>query len=103
MVGMGMCPAVPHVDRETYRGRVTRLEVKRDNDHDRYLVFARLDNGWVRVFENTDSLLEGKLDSSDVQAGLEEGRRYEFQTYGWRIPLFSQYENIIGVRELPGE
>jgi hypothetical protein len=89
-----------HFDRDTYIGIVTEKQIKRYNEQDKYLIFTKLSNGEVRVFENTDSLIEGKFNSSDVYGSIEKGKTYKFETYGWRLPFFSAYENIIGAKEI---
>lgn len=95
-----------HFDREDYLVTVTDKERVVNVSHDKdgnttstskYLVFTELPDGSVRVFENTDSLLELKFNSSDLQGTLREGRTYKIHTYGWRIPFFSAYENIVKV------
>lgn len=90
-----------HLDRDTYVGRVTDKQVKRKDDTDKYLVFTKLEDGSVRVFQNTDSPLEWKFNSSDIQGELEVGKTYALRTYGWRIPFFSKYENLVSVTEVP--
>lgn len=99
-VGCGTCTVAPHFSRDTYVAKVTEKTVKRNNDDDEYLVFTELRNGSVRVFENTDSLLEGKFNSSDVYARIKVGETYRLETYGWRIPALSAYENIVGVEKV---
>jgi hypothetical protein len=94
LLGVGACSVAPHFDRDTYTATVTEKQVKRNGDNDRYLVFTKVD-GDTRIFENTDSLLEGKFRSSDFQAEIEVGQTYELDTYGWRVPFFSWYENIV--------
>lgn len=69
---------------------VTNTEVKRYNETDKYLVFS--DHG---VFENTDSLLYFKFDSSDVQNELMNKGKFKITYYGWRVPFFSIYPNIL--------
>lgn len=59
----------------------------------KYLIFT--DKG---TFENTDSLLRGKFDSSDVYGRIQKGQRYDFTVQGFRQPIFSMYPNIIEVR-----
>ncbi len=93
----------PHLDRDSYTVTVTDKErvVKKNGEtsSSKYLVFTELQDGQTRVFENTDSFLEMKFNSSDIQGQLQEGGTYEIETYGWRIPMFSMYENIVGVNE----
>ena len=60
-----------------------------------YLVFAKEPDGDVKVFKNSDELLLGKFDSSNIQAGMEIGGAYDVDVYGFRVPFLSWYENII--------
>lgn len=62
----------------------------------KYLVFTDSE-----TFENTDSLLRLKFNSSDVQGQLQEGKTYEAEVYGWRIPFLSSYRNIVNVKPAP--
>lgn len=94
----------PHLNRNIYSISVSDKEVKTYYKKDeepkcKYLVFAKLDDDSVRVFENTDSPLELKFGSSNVQGMLERDKKYEVKTYGFRIPFFSMYENIINVKK----
>lgn len=57
--------------------------------HHKYLVYT---NG--ETFENTDSLLHGTFNSSDVHGRLEPGT-YSMTVCGYRIPALSSYRNII--------
>jgi hypothetical protein len=63
-------------------------------DSSKYLVFT---NG--EVFENTDSLLYWKFNSSDLYGELKEGETYTVRVYGWRIPFLSNYRNIIEIKK----
>jgi len=56
----------------------------------KYLVFT--DKG---VFENTDSLLGWKFNSSDIHAFIKDKACYKANVYGWRIPFLSKYPNIL--------
>lgn len=55
-----------------------------------YLIFT--DHG---VFRNDDALWHFKYNSSDVYGLLDNGKHYHLKVYGWRIPLFSMYPNIV--------
>lgn len=57
-----------------------------------YLVFTD-----VGVFKNSDSIIYGKFNSSDVQGRLKIGETYTFTSVGWRVGVFSMYPNIIDV------
>jgi len=66
--------------------------VGRDGESSKYLVFTE-----AEVFENTDCLVLGKFNSSDVYGQLEIGETYRVEVYGWRIPFLSMYRNIVKV------
>jgi hypothetical protein len=53
------------------------------------------------VFENTDSMLFGKFNSSDVYGKLRKGKRYRVSVAGWRVHWMSSYRNIISPTHLP--
>lgn len=59
----------------------------------KYLIYTE-DN---RVFENTDSALYGKFNSSNLYARLEAGKCYRVRTAGIRDSMFSSYRNIIEI------
>jgi len=82
-------------------GIITEKVIKRSGDSDdKYLIFVRQENNEMIVIENTDSVLNGKFNSSDIYAILHVGKKYVFTTKGYRIRLFSMYQNIIKVREV---
>ena len=87
-----------HGNKTEYKVIITDKQVKRKDKSDKYLIFTKTENGETRVFENTDSLIEMKFNSSDVYAELEIGKEYTIKTYGYRIPMMSSYENIIEVK-----
>jgi len=73
------------------------------------LIYTKdVNSGKLRTFKNVDSWLECaysgcKRDSGTVQAQLADISRrdveVELTTVGWRVPLFSWYENIVKVNE----
>jgi len=75
----------------------TESIVVNDNDNkgtkSKYLVYT---DG--EVFENVDSWLYLKFNSSDVQNELTEGVTYSIKVSGWRWQFFSMYRNIVLVR-----
>ena len=100
----GTISGLPHVFRQEYVGTITDKIVKRYGDRDKYLIFTMLEDDTVRVFQNIDSkIFELKWNSSDIQAELQEGRTYRFETYGLRVPFFSWYENIVGFEDITPE
>lgn len=90
---------IPHLYRDTYAVTVTEKVVKRYDKSDKYLIFTQTANGEEMVFENTDSVFEGKFNSSDIYGQLKVNRKYHIKVYGWRIPFFSAYQNIVSVKE----
>ena len=82
----------------TYIITVTDKERVNYNDGGKYLIYGHA-NGSTIVLENTDELLRGKINSSDIYAEIEVGKKYEVTVVGWRIPLLSMYENIIEFKE----
>jgi hypothetical protein len=105
IIGIGVIVAgclslAPHCSRDAYTATVNKTAVKRYNKSDKYLIFTKLKDGSERVFENTDSWIEWKFDSSDVYGNIEDGKTYNFKTYGWRFPFMSWYENILSAEEV---
>ena len=78
-----------------------RIYTGGENGSSKYLVFGDDENGTALVFENTDTFIRGKWDSSNIQGQLKIGERYKITVIGYRIPFFSSYQNIIKV-ELVG-
>lgn len=66
----------------------------------KYLVFVDDVNGESRVFENTDTLLRLKWNSSNIQGELKVGHTYKITVVGFRMSFMSMYENIIKVEEV---
>lgn len=65
-----------------------------------YLVFGEDEYGNGVVYKNEDVFIRGKWNSSDVQAELKEGNTYEVVLVGYRMPIFSSYENILTYKEI---
>jgi len=59
-----------------------------------YFILTKTD-GSEMVYENNDSLVYGKFNSSDYLMKMKVGSKYTFTTIGYRIPFFSSYPNII--------
>src|SRR5690606_22667275 len=86
---------VGQFNRDTITAQVVKTERVCSSQEDcKYLVFT--DKG---VFENTDSLLNFKWNSSDIYGELKAGETYTFHVYGYRIPFFSMYKNIVSVEK----
>lgn len=86
---------------QTYTVTVQSKEVKNGGDSGKYLVFTvDAETGESRVFEVTDSLWKGRFDSADVYNMIIPNHTYRFTTGGYRVPLFSWYQNIYEVVEV---
>jgi hypothetical protein len=55
-----------------------------------------------RPFVNEDVWYRFKLDSGSVQneAIRLKGKTVLVKKYGWRIPVFSMYENVVSIKEV---
>ena len=76
----------------TVKDKESKTVTSGDKVKSKYLVYTE-----GEVFENTDALFSGKFNSSDVNGVLERGKMYKVKVYGWRIPFFSQYRNIVKI------
>lgn len=52
------------------------------------------------VLSVADSIPDFDFSSADRFAAIKEGKRYEFTTRGWRVPLLSWFPNIIKIKEV---
>jgi hypothetical protein len=52
----------------------------------------------VGTFVMKDSFIHPRFDTADEYATLYEGQRYDCEKFGWRIPLFSAFENLINCK-----
>ena len=68
------------------RERITSVGGKES----KYLIFTESE-----TFENTDTILALKFDSSDVYGKLEPGKTCDLVVTGFRIPFMSAYRNIL--------
>ena len=55
-----------------------------------------------RPFVNYDAKYRFKFDSGTIQndAIRLKGKEVKIRKYGWRLPLFSMYENIVSIKEI---
>lgn len=79
----------------TDKERIT--SVSSSDSSSKYLVFAEDEQGETIVFENTDCMLRGKWNSSNIQGKLKVGNTYKITVVGYRIPFLSMYQNIIEI------
>ena len=96
IVSIGIEVAMSFND-HTYTITITDKERVNVDDDSKYLVFGKTSNGEVVVLENTDTLVRGKFNSSNLYGQIEIGQTYTFTVVGFRFPLFSIYENIIKI------
>jgi magnesium-transporting ATPase (P-type) len=88
----------PHLIRNTYIVTITNKRIIRSGNNDTYLIYTQMENGNIKVFKNTNSLLEFKISSEDVFWALKITSKYEIKAYGLNIPLLKYYQNIIKVK-----
>lgn len=100
IVGSIILTVIGHTNTNTYTAYVIEKEVKNEKNSSKYLIFTELENGERKVFQNTDSWLRFKFDSSDYYSEIQQGESYQFDVYGFRIPFLSRYENIIGIEKV---
>jgi hypothetical protein len=60
----------------------------------RYLIFTE-----TETFQNADSLIFFKFNSSDVYGQIKKGETYTAEVYGFRIPFLSAYRNIKSIEK----
>lgn len=84
---------------------VTDKNIKRpaSNSMDIYMVYGKDDDGQIMVFKDTDSIIPPKFNSSDIYAQIEVGKTYALTVRGFRIRIFSEYENIYKATEIVKE
>ena len=73
---------------------IKKMERVMFSNNSKYLIYT--EDG---VYENVDSILRMQFNSADVYGQLQNGRTYICDTYGWRVPFFSMYPNIVSCRE----
>jgi hypothetical protein len=80
---------------DTVRTRVTDAQMTKVDG--RFMIATE-----NRPFVNYDAKYRLKVDSGTVQneAIRLKGREVIITKYGWRIPLFSMYENVVSIKEV---
>lgn len=86
-----------YATQDTVRFTALKLErvADRFGDGAKYMVFTPNE-----TFENTDVLIFGKLNSSDLYGNMKEGATYKADVAGLRIPLLNWHRNIIRFEEV---
>ena len=96
VIGIGMVKS--YYSEKTYQISVTEKDIKNYGDGGKFLVFAELEDGTIRVFSIEDTLIKGRWDSADDYARIHVGESYTVTVIGWRVPFLSWYENIIEIQ-----
>ena len=91
---------ISYYSEKTYTATVTDKDIKNYDSSSKFLVFTKTENGETRVFSVEDTLIKGRWNSADDYAEIEVGETYTFTVIGWRIPFFSEYENIIDFQKM---
>ena len=76
-----------------------RISFVEDGKHkSRYLIFTDKE-----VYQNKDDWFYLKFHSGDIYGYLKRGEKYKITVTGWRINLFSRYQNIISAERVVEE
>ena len=102
VIGSALSLTYSYLAADNVKIKITSTTVKRSGGTDKYLIFTdNLTTGQKEEFENTDSWLRFKFNSSSLQNKLNEPGIYNARVQGWRIPFWSMYRNIIDAEKLP--
>jgi hypothetical protein len=74
---------------------ITKTERVTKDDDSYYLVY-----GQNETYKITDMWLKKRFDSSDVYGRIAVGHTYNLHVIGMRIPILSEYRNILDAKEL---
>lgn len=88
-----MAASYPYLTYDEVTAKVIDKERITGKESSYYLIFTE-----GETFKNADSLVYFKFNSSDLYGLIKEGDTYKFGVYGWRIPVFSAYRNIVKVK-----
>ena len=80
---------------DTIRTRITDAQMTKVDG--RFMIATE-----YRPFVNYDAKYRFKVNSGTIQneAIRLKGREVLIKKYGWRIPLFSMYENVVSIKEV---
>lgn len=81
---------------KTYTVTITDKGIKES----KYMVFTKDEDEDVYPFEIADNIFYFRWDSSDMYGKIEIGNTYKVKTIGWRVPIFSWYENIVSAERI---
>ena len=80
---------------DTMQTRITDAQMTKVDG--RYMIATE-----YRPFVNYDAWYRFKFDSGTIQndAIRLKGKMVKIKKYGWRLPLFSEYENVVKIEEV---
>jgi hypothetical protein len=78
---------------------VTDKGIKNQDKDSKYLIYTKVNNEDIEVFEIEDSFVQSRWNSSDIYAQIEIGKTYTFKVVGIRDYFWSLYPNIIEWKE----
>ena len=80
---------------DTVQTRITDAQMTKVDG--RYMIATE-----YRPFVNYDAWYRFKFDSGSIQndAVRLKGKIVKIKKYGWRLPLFSEYENVVKIEEV---
>ena len=87
-------PVSYYLSSEEIEITVTKTERINQGEESKYLVYTENE-----TFENTDSWLYLKFDSSDLYGHMKANETYKVKVAGWRWKFFSSYRNIVALEE----
>ncbi len=87
-------PVSYYLSSEEIEITVTKTERINQGEDSKYLVYTENE-----TFENTDSWLYLKFDSSDLYGHMKANETYKVKVAGWRWKFFSSYRNIVSLEE----
>lgn len=89
VLGILLLASYAKTSEETFRITGKESVSTDDNGHE-YRVYTT-----AGTFKVTDSIVHPRFNSADVYGRLEAGQTYTCEVYGYRIPLFSSFKNIL--------
>ena len=94
-------PIISHATKDTEIVTVEDKERIVKDEDSYYLVWTQVQNEdgtkTAEVFKVTDDAAQWHFNASDTYGQLKEGQTYEVTVNGWRIPVVSEYRNILSV------
>lgn len=92
---LGTCASF--VKEDSVQFKVDNKEAVQKDNGNQYRVYAADSDA---VYVVSDSILKLRFNSANVYNEIKEGRRYDCKKFGWRVPLFSMFENLKDCHEV---